>query len=224
MSVIPWSYSSLTGFETCPFQFYEVRIAKTTPRKEFAEAADGSQKHKAIELYLKGEQPLEDQAIKSLVDRTLLGLDPQYFHYEHQLSITKDQQPTEWKSENCYHRGVLDVLHVDPNSSTAHIFDWKFGKPREDSMQLKANAITVFAHFPHVETVRTEYVWAKYDRTTPGKVFRDFVEPLWNQFIARVDRMERAHENNNWPKCPSGLCKKYCPVVTCPHNGGFERG
>ena len=224
-SVIPWSYSSLTGYENCPWQYYSVRVAKTTPRKVFDEADEGVKKHALIEKYLKKEGEISDISLRKLVDKTLSVYEgPSNFNYEHKLAITKDREPCEWDDPNCYHRGILDVMYVNPDQPTAGIFDWKNGKVNHYSQQLKANSILVFAHYPHVTSVNTEYVWLKHGVTTPGKNFRDFSDTTWSQFVQRVDRLEQALENNNWPKRPSGLCKKHCPVVTCEHNGLFVRG
>ena len=222
--VIPWSYSSLGNFENCAYQYYEVRIAKTTPRKVYSEADEGVKKHAAIEAYLKKEQGLDDISLRKLVDKTLSAYpNTDYYKYEHKLAITKDRNPCDWDAPECYHRGILDVLYVDPDSPTAGIFDWKNGTVNEYSEQLKSNSIMVFAHYPHVNTVHTEYVWMKFGKTTPGKNFRDFSDAAWDKFVVRVNRMERALENNNWPKRPSGLCKKHCPVHTCEHNGNYEQ-
>lgn len=222
--VIPWSYSSLTGFENCAFQYYSVRIAQTTPRQTYKEADEGVKKHAAIEAYLKKEQSLDDISLRKLVDRTLAVYNnTDYYKYEHKLAITKDRQPCGWDDPECYHRGILDVLYVDPNNSTAAIFDWKNGKVNHYTEQLKANSITVFAHYPHIETVHTEYVWMKHGVTTVGKNFRDFSDTIWEKFVARADRLESALANEVWPKKKSGLCKNYCPVHTCEHNGKFTK-
>jgi hypothetical protein len=200
---------------------YEIRVAKTTPRKVYSDADEGIRKHKEIEDYLKGDAPLSNIILRKLVDRTLAGLNSEHFKYEHKLAITKDRQPCEWDDPSCYHRGIIDVLHVDPQDPLARVFDWKNGKINEYSEQLKANSICVMAHYPHVTTVHTEYVWMKFGKTTPAKNFRDFSGKSWEKFVRRVDRMEVAVTENQWPKKPSGLCKKHCPCITCEHNGGF---
>ena len=138
------------------------------------------------------------------------------------MAITKDRQPCDWDDSDAYYRGILDVLYVHPENSLAGIFDWKNGKVNEYSEQLKANSIAVFAHYPHVQTVHTEYVWMKFGKTTPAKNFRDFSDKVWDKFINRVDRLEDALQTDKWPKKTSGLCKKYCPVKSCEHNGEFD--
>lgn len=222
--VLPWSYSSLTGYETCPYRYEQERILKVIPKKVYKEADEGVKKHEAIELYLKGTQALNDKRLQKLVDETLAHLNPIHFKYEHKLAVKKDRSPCEWDDPECYHRGILDVMYVDPNAKTAAIFDWKNGKVNEYSEQLKANSICVMAHYPHVDSVHTEYVWMKFDKRTQAKNYRDFSEPVWQKFVRRVDRLENALMTGDWPKRPSGLCKKYCPVVKCEHNGEYVNG
>ena len=220
--VLPWSYSSLTAYENCPHRYQQERILKVIPKVIYSEADEGVKKHAAIEHYLKGEQPLEDTALKKLVDNTLQHLAPSHFRYEHKLAITKDRQPCDWNDSHAYYRGILDVMYVDPKSNNGAIYDWKNGKVNEYSEQLKANALLVMAHYPHVTTVHTEYVWMRFNKTTQAKIFRDFSEPVWDKFKKRVDKLENALVSDNWPKRPSGLCKKYCPVTSCEHNGSYN--
>lgn len=220
--VLPWSYSSLTGYENCPHQFYEVRIAGTTPRKDTKEASSGVDIHKQIEDYCNGVASLEDKKLKKIVDKTLADLDKAFLKFEHKLAITQKREPTEWEAEDCHHRGIMDVSYINPDDPVAKVFDWKSGKVNAYSQQLKANALTIFAHYPHVQEVRTQYVWLKFDSVTPGRVFREFSDKIWDAFEKRVTVMVAAEQQNIWPKRPSGLCKRYCPVVTCEHNGEFS--
>ncbi len=220
--VLPWSYSSLTSYENCPFKYQQERIPEAVEKVVGVEAAEGIKKHSAVELYLKGEQSLEDKKLQKQVDNVLASYNPIYLKYEHKLAIYKDRQPCEWDDPDCYHRGILDVMYVDPNSPNAAIIDWKTGKVNLYSEQLKSNSICVMSHYPHINTVHTEYVWLKFDKTTPAKNFRDFSSKVWDKFVTRVDRLEAAYRNNDWPKRPSGLCKKHCSVVKCEFNGGFH--
>lgn len=224
--VLPWSHSSLGAFENCPYRYQQERILKVTPKKVFKEASDGINKHAAIENYLKsaGALQLEDPKLKKLVDATLANCDHAYLKFEHKLAVTKDLQPCAWDDAAAYHRGILDVMYVHPEEPVAAIFDWKNGKVNEYSDQLKANAICVMAHYPHVQKVLTEYVWMMHNRTTKGRVFREFIDELWTKFVKRADRLENALLLNVWPKKQSGLCKKYCPVTSCEHNGEYVRG
>jgi hypothetical protein len=48
------------------------------------------------------------------------------------------------------------------------------------------------------------------------------VPKLWQEFAPRVQRLEEAHQQNKFPKKPSGLCNKWCPVPhkLCEYRGG----
>lgn len=223
--VIPWSHSSLGAFETCGFRYLQERVLRVIPKKTFAEAQEGIDKHKAIEDYLKSVADLQDTKLKSLVDSTLGHLDYRHLKFEHKLAVTKDRAPCSYdraESPEVYHRGIIDVMYADPEDPVAHLFDWKNGKVNEHSDQLKANAICVMAHHPHVQRVDTNYVWMKHNHVTKGRVYRDFSAEIWTRFCARVDRMEQKAKEGVWTKNPSGLCKKHCPVTSCEFNGQRE--
>ena len=80
--------------------------------------------------------------------------------------------------------------------------------------------MTEFSQLPCAKyTVRVEDAGV----TTVGKNFRDFSDTVWEKFVARADRLESALANEVWPKKKSGLCKNYCPVHTCEHNGKFTK-
>lgn len=221
--VIPWSYSSLTGFETCPFKFFSTRIAKTTPTKPFKESNEGILRHKAIENYLRSGAPLPPEVPQKLVDKTMLGFDPNKILVEKDYGITFNHEPCGFWDKNCYYRAKLDVIYID-ESPIAHLIDWKSGKIREDSKQLEAGAVLLFDRFPHVQEVKTSYVWFKYDHVTPGSIKREEKEIIWSPFVKRVELLQSALDTGNWPKKPSGLCREYCEVTTCQHNGAYRNG
>lgn len=222
--IIPWSYSSLTNFETCAYQFFCTRIAKTTPTKPFQASQDGIKRHKAIEDYLREGKPLPPEVPQKLVDKTMLGFDPDKILVECDYGITFEREPCSFWDKNCYYRGKLDVVYQEEGNPIGHLIDWKSGKIREESKQLEAGAVLLFARFPHLEEIKTSYVWFKYDHVTPNSIKRSEVEKVWAPFVARVEVLKKAFEQGNWPKKPSGLCREYCPVTTCEHNGEYKNG
>ena len=42
---------------------------------------------------------------------------------------------------------------------------------------------------------------------------------LWQKWIKDHDRMKTAYRTGVWNPKPSGLCRKHCVVLSCPHNG-----
>lgn len=222
MKVLPYSYSSLTSFETCPWKHYRVKVSKEVKDKPYQAAVDGIDVHKQAEDYIVEQKPFEGKyapkIISTVQDMTVRN---KPIHAEKQLAVTRDMQPCGWWDEKAHARGVLDVYQID--GPTAYIKDWKTGKSNAFTQQLKHNSLLVFIHEPEVQTVEYEYVWLKEGHSTKGKVHREFLVDTWNRFEQRVIVMEEALAKNKWPKKPSGLCRQYCPDVECEHNGQFGK-
>jgi hypothetical protein len=98
------------------------------------------------------------------------------------------------------------------NGNKALLLDWKTGKRKFDSSQLKLFAGLAFAHYPQVEIVFTGFVWLKEGKIDKDTFTREDVPAIWQEFVPRVRRLERAYEEDKFPPKPSGLCSKWCPV------------
>ena len=44
-------------------------------------------------------------------------------------------------------------------------------------------------------------------------------EVKWDKWKLKHSRLQAAHDNDVWNPKPSGLCKAWCPVLSCSHNG-----
>lgn len=208
--VLPWSYSSLTAFETCPRRFYLTRIAKAVAEPQTEATIWGNAVHKALELAVSGTKPLEPRfsSYAPVVERVRASAGTK--HTEQKFGITNHFTPTTFFGKDVWFRGVIDLAVVTP--TTATVLDYKTGKVKLDGDQLKLFAAAAFAQHTHVNTVRTGYLWLAHDETTQRSFTRDEVPAIWQEFLPRIRRMELAQESNKWPPNPSGLCAKWCPV------------
>lgn len=215
--ILPYSYSSLHSFETCPKKHYGERLTKEFARPYNKAADDGDSIHKQAENYaLKGEDfdnPYKEQIIKVIDELRGKG----EFFAEKELSIRKDLTPCGWWDKDCYCRNKIDLLQIGTDEAT--VIDWKTGKPDPFSTQLKLNALLVFSIFPNVQKVHTRYEWLKPGYATKAVIHRTFFGQDWGNFEKRVEKYKQAFESNTWPERKSGLCKNYCGVTTCVHNG-----
>jgi len=216
MKRFAWSYSALNAFETCPHQFFRVRVKKDIREKESAALSEGNRQHKAFERRMRDKTPLPSdmkrwEPLCKKVERT----PHDEMLVEGKIALTAELKPTTFFARDVWVRAVLDLALR--NGKTARIIDYKTGKRKVDNEQLKLFAAVAFAAFKGVEKVRTSFWWlpaAKAD----NEVFTAEQAPLiWQEFEPRVERMQRAHEEDNWPKRPSGLCRGWCPVHDCPH-------
>jgi hypothetical protein len=114
-------------------------------------------------------------------------------------------------------RGVADVLKI--NGPVALAIDWKTGKIVEDSQQLALMAACIFAHHPGVQKIRTEFAWLKEDASSRADFDRNEMARMWANLWPRIEALERAHKTTTYPAKPGALCRRWCPVKSCPHHG-----
>ena len=218
-----WSFSSMNKFETCPRQYNLTYNAKVIPFQDTVHTIWGKEVHSALEGYVKQRMGAPDEVLPVLQE--LAPLDDKYLPYvrwadrvldmpgekliEWEFALTKSLTPTHFKDQTAWCRGVIDVAVI--NGDKAIAIDWKTGKVRPDSDQLKMFAAVIMQQYPHVQSVRTVYVWLAHDQTTVETYRRDVDLPaIWRHFMAKAQRLEQAYEKDKWIPKPSGLCAGWC--------------
>lgn len=218
-----WSYSKLKNFEVCPKRMYEVDLSKNYVEKaEPGGALDrGNRVHDVLAKSLGKSEPLpaEMAQFQVWVDRVRRGSGD--LLVEQKFAITRAFQKTTYFANDVWYRGIGDVVRIDRD--LALVLDWKTGKILEDSVQLMLMAQCIFSHYPMVQHVRSEFVWLKYDCTTPELFSRQEVADQWVGLMDRVNGMEQAAQQMNYPPKPGRLCRNYCPVTSCPFHGKGAR-
>lgn len=213
-----WSYSKLKNFETCPKRYYNVDVAKVVKEEESEQLQYGNTLHKVLAEAISGKAPLPTHFahLQKWVDRLADGNGQVLV--EQQLAITADFGKSDWFGRDAWYRGIADVIKtVGP---VALVIDWKTGKILEDGVQLALMAACVFAHHPQVQKIRTEFVWLKEgDATTRADFARDEMAKIWAGVLPRVKTLENAHKAAEFPPKPGNLCRRWCPVDSCPHHG-----
>jgi hypothetical protein len=210
-----WSYSKLKNFEVCPKRMYEIDLCGNF--KEIAEPggplARGDDVHKALAKRLKDKVPLpKDMDYEYWVDRIERGSGR--LLVEQKYAITRDFRPTAYYADDVWYRGIGDVVRID--GPVGLVLDWKTGKVLEDPVQLMLMAQCIFSHFPEVTHVRSSYIWLKDGCETPELFTRKEVAEQWASLLPKVLAMESAAQTMTYPMKPSGICKTYCRVTSCP--------
>lgn len=215
----PWSYSKLKAFETCPKQFYHMKIAKTYEEPESEHLRYGNEFHKAAELYVKGQQDLPGSFDFARPALDALIAKPGEKLAEQKLGLTEDLEACGFFDKSVWWRGVVDLLIID--GDLAWVVDYKTGKSARyaDKGQLELMAMATFKHFPKIKKVRAgllfviakEMVKDAYAHTDQGT--------LWADWLKRYHVAEKAMKSNIFNPKPSGLCRNHCLVTECPHNG-----
>lgn len=234
---IAWSYSSLTAFETCPRRFFETRITKSIVEPQGAPLLLGNAGHKSLELRVTRGTPLpkilqvtdaggstisqSTTGWESMVEVILSKADDNTdVIAERQICLDDRFCETDWFSKTAWVRGVIDFGLLQGHK--ALLLDWKLGKRKPDNDQLELFAALSMHLWPALEKVVTGFVWLKTNQIDKKTFTRADIPKIWEKFLPRVKRLHQAHAENTWPERPSGLCKAWCPVHTCLHNGQYH--
>jgi hypothetical protein len=211
MGVMPaWSYSSLTAFENCPKRYNLVRMQKAVPDPPGKAALWGIEVHKHLELFVKDGKPLPDDIAHYAGIMSIVTSHKGEKYPEQQLAVSASFDVSGWWDKSTWCRGVIDLMLVNKDKAT--VLDWKTGKRKPDSAQLKLFAGLVFANYPEIDRVNTGFVWLLDGKLDTEAFTRNQIGEIWNSFLPRVRRMEIAYETDTWQAKPSGLCRAYCPV------------
>jgi hypothetical protein len=218
---VAWSYSALDAFETCPWRYYLTKVTKEVSEPQTDATMWGNRVHKALENYLMKRQPLgpELEKFQAVADTVVARAAGGKLEAEKKMALTSAFQPTTWFGKDVWVRGITDfTIH---KGDKMFIGDWKTGRPTPGSAQLKLTAAMTFAHRPYINTIINAFVWLKTGSTTAETFTRADIPTIWQEFAPRVRRLEVAVEETKFPKRPSGLCREWCPVHTCEHNGKY---
>jgi CRISPR/Cas system-associated exonuclease Cas4 (RecB family) len=207
---IAHSYSSISSFETCPKRHYIIKVAKEVTEPPTEALTWGNTVHKALELRLRDGTELPAKLSKYEQYAKKLTAMSGSLLVEEEIALTRDFERVGWWDRAAWLRGKLDVAVVD--GTKAAILDWKTGSRKPDNDQLNLFAGLAFAVLPDVQTVSTGFIWLKEGKFDKRVFTREQTPVIWQDFLPRIERVERAHAENKWPAKPSGLCRAYCPV------------
>ena len=131
--------------------------------------------------------------------------------------LTAEFQPTTYFGKDAWVRGASDLEVTRGHSMW--VFDWKTGKAKPESGQLRLHTAIVMEANPAIKWVTTAFVFLPDNVIMSEQFSRNDLPKLWGEFLPRVKAMEQAVVTQTFQPRPSGLCKRYCPVVSCPHHG-----
>jgi hypothetical protein len=213
-----WTYSQLDSFESCPKKFYHLKVIRDIVEPPTEHTVWGTKVHTAFENFiLHGEILPEGMTQWQPIANKIAKLAGKKYA-ELKFAIDKNFLPADWKQS--WSRGIADLVVI--NGKKAVVMDYKTGK-RKPSEQLDLYAAYVFHHFPEVQEVTTVYVWLKEKKLDKKKFSRGDIADVWQGLLPRAMRLERAYEKDEWPAKSSGLCKAWCPVITCRFNGKRDK-
>ena len=210
MSMPPWSYSSLTAFETCPRQYHIMRVLKLVKEAPSEHIQWGKEVHTAFELGIKNNKPLPEKMSEWQPILMKFQKVEGTKEAELQLAVDKSFRPVGWWDKTAWARGIGDLV-VERNTSALSV-DWKTGKRKIGSEQLRMFAALLMNVRGHLQRVRTSFVWLPVKKLDTDDFARDDLKGIWADFIPRTVQMEKSFDTDKWPARPSGLCNGWCSV------------
>lgn len=214
--LMPQSPTSMGTFETCPRQYAHKYVLKTVKYVESPEQAEGKKFHRAAyQRCCLGMSTPPEYAVFEPAFKVVDGWPD--LSGEMRLAVDRTFKSVDWR-----YRMVgndVDIMSVDRTSKTARVVDWKTGKPKDDPLQLLINGVTVFAEEPLVNEITLGFFYTKTGKMDRFKMHRDNLPIQQREVLKKIHRIQVAHETAAFPPKPSGLCKKWCDVMSCEHNG-----
>lgn len=217
---IAWSWSRLSMFEQCPKRFWGNNVGKVFPKPNFEAAhfKKGKAVHKVLEDYLRDGTTIpfpvpeingpEKFYVKLEFLMPLLDKMRKANTVLPELQVTFDIRMHEvsWFDKKAWCRVVLDALIIV--GEFALVIDWKTGKVKQHSDQLKLFAGAVLSKYKKVNRVLTAYVWCEHENTSPtyAEYSRKDMEAIWQDFGDRQELIQMCNESGNWPAKPNHLC------------------
>lgn len=217
----------MKNYETCPRRYKAIDIDKSIeqPRSEALERGD--ELHNAMRNRVQGSTPLPPHLIymEPWAEKLTRVLHPfQIIQCELKMSNDRYGNPTGYFDKRTWFRSKIDYFRLVPNETNddyGHVVDYKTGRPPKiwDGTQLMLNAWQIFQSYKTVSKVRVDYLWTEYNDTSHEVYERADIADHMTELLPRVAAMETAHNTDNFPPKPGGLCFEYCDVMTCEFHG-----
>jgi hypothetical protein len=179
--------------------------------------------HLAAEEYIRDGKPIDPRFgfIQSYLDKLIDY--PGIKHCEMKLGVKKKDgrlEACDFFDTEVWFRGVADLVIIDGNR--AWILDYKTGKSAKyaDLRQLALMAAALFLKYEELERIKTSLLFVVSKEFIRENFHRDHGLTIFSELDGLLTHRETAYNTNTWNPRPNGLCKKWCKVFSCPHNGG----
>lgn len=213
-----YSFSAIKSFQSCPKKHWHTRIQKDFPEQEGEALLDGKRIHKALELrVMQGRSlPPDLRHLDELCQKFMQA--PGAKQAEVRLAINRNYEPVAFFAKDVFFRAVLDL--VITNDEKAVLVDWKTGnRIVDDFTQLRIGAAMLMQSMPEVDSTKLAFIYTGAGQVLQDEFTRPEIASAWNDVLPEIEAMEVAAKTSDYPAKQSGLCRKYCPVTPCIHNG-----
>lgn len=211
-SMMAQSPTSLQTFLTCPKQYHAKYITKEVKFEQNDHATFGDLVHKSIEAYLKHGEPLP--TILHPLQPTLDKMGQVLFGAETKLAVDKQGNAVDFFAKTAYQRCIVDAILTNADQSVVVCIDWKTGKKRDAQTQHDFIKKCAKAKFPNAKivTLFLYFFVGEYDR-------QEYTGQALTSLDNKMNQLHSAYAADTFQPRPSGLCGKWCDVISCQYNG-----
>lgn len=213
-NLIPFTPTNIQSFFTCPYQYFGKFIAKETKYTETPHTKFGKEVHKNIEDYLNGDAQLSSylEPMREMLD----SAKPVMIGAETKMAITKwNTLCRSFFDKDAYLRCIVDLVLGNEDHTKIIAFDWKTGKKSDAQVQHDVIKRCLNIKYPKADIVTIFLYIVKDD--VDIQIYQNGQNLL--DLDNKIAKIEAAHRTGEFPYNPNGLCKKWCDVLSCPHNG-----
>lgn len=232
---IAFSWSRLECYEQCPRKFQLQNITKEMKTDfEAPHFAKGKMAHFLMEEHFKTGCDLKQTVYKVMGDngKNFYSLKPgpsivQSLDFdfrflekfcatmnkatqvlpEIQITFNSRMHEVSWFDKKAWCRIIIDLLVIVGDFAIA--IDYKTGKVKPYSDQLKLFSGGIMSKYPQVKRVLSAYIWLDHPNQAP--VWKEFtrkdLEDIWLEFGDRAELIQLSNESSNWPAKKNMFCK-----------------
>ena len=115
-------------------------------------------------------------------------------------------------------RGIADLVVI--NGTRARILDYKTGETKyADLRQLALMAAALFLKYPELEKIKTMLLFVVKNDHRKQDFSAEYGLSIFSELHGLLSALEEAYKSDVWNPRPNGLCRKWCNVTSCPHQG-----
>jgi PD-(D/E)XK nuclease superfamily len=215
----PQSPSSIGTFNTCPRQYQAKYITKEVVFMPTDATRYGVRMHEALEHGVKSAVALPEEFAHLAVVVEAMRKFPGQRYSETKYAVGPSGEYLQYGDKSVMARCIIDFVAVEHD--TAFIVDYKSnGKAKADDLQLRINAVCIFAAFPRVKRIKSAFLYTKLGILQEFHHAREDFNDLLAQISHNIQGIETAESTNKFKPTPSGLCRGWCDVTACSFNKG----
>lgn len=218
---ITWTFSQWKDFKTCPRQYYHKHVLKDIKFVQNEAGRYGDLVHSAIEDNIMKGTPIPDEFKKYEPMFAPVKLWKGENVCELKLAVDKNLQPCDYYAPDYWCRGKADFTNLRLELGKAKVLDWKTNKTAKyaELKQLELMSLMLMAKHPEIQVVDAALCFLVPNKPVPAKYERKDAPAQWLRWQYEISRIEYAVAKNQFGPNPNGLCKNFCSVLSCEHNG-----